>query len=84
MAQFRAGIQGNKGATTRLGSKASGIHTFTDGWNSGVDVDGYVDEYGRDVFEVFQTGGSHAARSKTLIARIVDGRDARYPEEASA
>lgn len=68
MAQFIASIQGNRGESTRLGSKSSGISASASGWNIGarVRID-HVD--GKDVVRVFRTGGSHGGTS-TLIAEF--------------
>lgn len=58
MAQFRAIIQGQKGAVSRLGNKKSGINATVNGWNLGIMVRAYhVD--GRDFFEICRTGGSN-------------------------
>jgi hypothetical protein len=60
MAHFRGWLQGNRGATSRLGGKQSGIRVSTNGWNLGVEVTGYFDkEKDTDVFTVVLTGGSN-------------------------
>lgn len=72
MAQFLAGIQGQRGEATRLGSKASGIRARINGWNAGVSVNAYHED-GVDVFEIRQTGGSGYSGINEPIATIRDG-----------
>jgi len=74
MARFRGLIQGGRGEASRLGHKTTGLRVEADGWNAGVKVHAYVDENDRDVFEVYETGGSHAASTPRMVARIVDGQ----------
>ena len=57
MAQFRGTIKGNRGGTSRLGSKSSGLQVRADGWQSGVKVEAHHNGT-RDIFRVFSTGGS--------------------------
>ena len=38
MARYYAGIHGNRGEATRLGTPASGLRAFINGWHIGVDV----------------------------------------------
>lgn len=70
MAHFYASISGNRGEATRMGSKASGITGHIRGWDSGVRVNGRVDDEGRDVFDVYATGGSRGVKSDQFIATI--------------
>lgn len=74
MAQFRATIQGARGMASRLGHKNSGLHVTANGWNAGVTVD-VAHINGRDVFQVFRTGGSNNGWSRKLIAEFADGED---------
>ena len=77
MAHFRAVISGNRGEASRLGSKASGVRSSTDGWESGVDVRGhYNSETDSDEFGIWMTGGSNGqAPSKYLgFVKVVDGK----------
>lgn len=80
MAQYRAVIQGSRGAASRLGGKSSGIRADVNGWTAGVRVEaGQID--GRDVFKIYKTGGSNAARSAEYIGCVlasgefIDARD---------
>jgi hypothetical protein len=60
MARFWARIQGNRGEATRLGTKASGIHSETNGWDIGCRV--WIcpnNETGEDEMIVWLTGGSN-------------------------
>lgn len=71
MAQFQAVISGNRGETSRLGSKHSGILGHIKGWSSGVKVYGYVDENGQDKFDIFMTTGSSHTQGKTFIGSVI-------------
>lgn len=70
MAHFYSEIQGNRGMTSRIGTKNSGIWGHIRGWNTGVEVSGYVDKEGRDVFKVYATGGSSGYFTSKLVAVI--------------
>ena len=74
MARFIAEIQGQAGEVSRIGSPNSGIACHIRGWDLGIEVRGSVDAQGRDVFTVFQTGGSNGGR-RTLLANIVHVKD---------
>jgi hypothetical protein len=75
MAQYYADIQGNRGRATRMGTKSSGIDGHIRGWNIGVKVQCFYDEAtDSDVCHVYQTGGSHGARSDKLIRTIREKR----------
>lgn len=81
MAQFRATIQGQRGEASRLGSKASGISAYVNGWNSGVKVIGRHTD-GQDVFDVYATSGSGYGPSKFLgTVNVVDGQSVFNPDE---
>jgi hypothetical protein len=68
MAQFMGTVRGNRGKISRLGSKSSGLRTTCNGWSKGIEV--FAEHFnGRDVFEVFETGGSNGGRGR-LIATI--------------
>ena len=69
MSNFYAEIKGNRGPTSRGGSKQSGIWGHIRGWNLGIKVYGYVDENGKDCFTVYKTGGSKNP-SGEIIAEI--------------
>ena len=58
MAHFLGRVEGSRGPAQRLGGESSGIMTSTNGWSSGVDVSGFVDDTGRDAFRITATGGS--------------------------
>lgn len=71
MAQFRASIQGQRGATTRLGTKKSGINAIVNGWDQGVTVTAKYDEVlNQDVFEVRTNGGTNGTGERKLITII--------------
>ena len=70
MARFMAEIQGNRGSTSRSGSKASGIDGHIRGWNLGIKVQASVDDDGNDVFTVYRTGGSNRPGVVAVLAQI--------------
>ena len=70
MAHFRATIHGSRGESSRLGTKASGLITVTNGRDLGVQVCAIVDAQGDDCFEVFATSGSNNRASPRLIAVV--------------
>jgi hypothetical protein len=72
MAHFYADIQGNRGMATRMGTPNSGINGHIRGWNIGVKVVGWVDENGKDCFQVHKTGGSTGKGQMEVIATIKD------------
>lgn len=60
MAQFYAEIQGNRGKSSRMGTKNSGMWAHVRGWDSGVRVECRHDEKrGIDQFYVYLTAGSN-------------------------
>lgn len=71
MSQFYAEIQGNRRSATRMGTKASGLVAHIRGWNVGVKVYCSVNADGKDVVEVYKTGGSRNASNKELLAQII-------------
>jgi len=59
MARFRGTVKGGRGEASRLGSKISGITSFTSGWDIGVKVEIRYDEVlDTDVVTIFLTEGS--------------------------
>jgi len=70
MAHFRGIIKGNRGESSRLGSKNSGISAQINGWNTGVDVWGVCSDEGGDRFEIRATGGSNGGQERKLIGVI--------------
>lgn len=74
MARFIGYVQGQSGETSRIGSPRSGIRAQAQGWNVGVRVHGHADG-DEDVFDIYMTGGSHAALASRPMGRIriVDG-----------
>ena len=66
MSRFYAQIQGNHGIASRQGHKSSGIWSHIRGWNLGIEVQGFVDSQGKDVFWVSITKGSNNTGDKAL------------------
>lgn len=68
---FYVSATGNRGETTRGGSKASGIRSHTRGWSTGVRVVGRTagpDELDR--FDVYATHGSRGMGPETFIGHV--------------
>ena len=82
MAQFQGTVSGGRGEASRPGTKNSGIVTHAKGWNSGVEVHGYVDENGQDKFDIFMTTGSSHKMGKDFIGSVVlvDGKPKFKPK----
>ena len=78
MAQFYAEIQGNRGAASRTGSKASGMSVHIRGWHVGIRVNCHYDEAtGQDVVTVERTGGSAGHGRSEHLATL------KHPEATS-
>lgn len=58
MSHFYGSMQGNRGETTRQGTKGSGISAHIRGWNFGVKVIMYRNPQGNDVTDIYLTCGS--------------------------
>jgi hypothetical protein len=72
MAHFYGGVIGKaKTMATRLGSEKSGITTFCNGWNLGVDVDSRLLSDGQDAFVIKLTTGSSNARAEVILGTVV-------------
>tara|TARA_R100000458_G_scaffold55570_1_gene59643 strand:- start:1202 stop:1435 length:234 start_codon:yes stop_codon:yes gene_type:complete len=71
MARFKADVKGGRGQASRLGHATSGIWSWTRGWNTGIEVQGRVED-DKDVFYVYATGGSGSSHMK-LIGRLDEG-----------
>jgi len=70
MAQFYAKVYGSRGtAATKTGTKSDGIDAHISGWTGGIRVRAYHSN-GRDVFEVYETGGSNSSGDIKLIATL--------------
>jgi len=66
-------MQGQKGDTSRLGSKRSGLQASVDGWGAGIEVRAVWDEsLNADVFYVYATGGSNGRGGSKLIFSLRD------------
>lgn len=83
MARFRATIKGQRGQASRLGSPKSGITANVNGWDVGIRVVGSVDNLGIDVYDVYLTGGSHAAHSPVHLGRF-DASDIKAAQPIKA
>jgi hypothetical protein len=66
MAQFYADMQGNRGSASRMGTKDSGMHSHTRGWDVGVRVS-MVHVNGKDVAHVYLTSGSNGSKGERYL-----------------
>ena len=74
MAHFYGTLKGNRGMTSRLGTKASGMEANIKGWSVGVRV--YIShERGKDVIRVYSTGKQGTYTDMKLIAKIIEGEE---------
>jgi hypothetical protein len=68
MAHFIGRLKGQKGESSRLGSKQSGFVSYVHGWNLGVKIIARHDkDKQKDVFQVYKTSGSNATFRDVLI-----------------
>jgi hypothetical protein len=72
MAHFYGEIQGSRGATTRCGTKNSGMDCHVRGWDIGARLK-VTHKDGQDYIEVFVTSGSKAKTPDKLAGTIVNG-----------
>lgn len=75
MAQFYAEIKGNRGKASRMGTKASGIEAHIRGWDIGVRIFIHHGD-GKDIIEVYKTGGSNNRQTGELLATLIEGHEA--------
>jgi hypothetical protein len=72
MAHFYGNLQGNRGETTRAGTKGSGINCHIRGWNLGVEVFcEYNEKTKKDEISIYKTKGSNRS-GKKLIKKITE------------
>jgi len=72
MSHYYSSIKGQKGEATRCGSKNSGISTHVRTWNFGIQV--FIrHKNGKDVAEIYQTGGSNDPRATLLMIATKEG-----------
>jgi hypothetical protein len=76
MSHFYLSGRGNRGETTRCGTKVSGISAHVRGWKSGVYIEGRHQEE-RDEFLIFKTLGSSGGGSSRLIGRVITNKQGR-------
>ena len=72
MAHFYAEMQGSRGATTRCGTKNSGMDCHVRGWDIGARLK-VTHKDGQDYIEVFVTSGSKAKTPDKLAGTICLG-----------
>ena len=68
MAHFYGTMKGARGATSRTGTKNSGMTAHIRGWGVGAEVTVHVDSMGKDVVTVYRTGGSHDSTRRAIVA----------------
>ena len=72
MAHFRTTTTNSRNNTVSACAGAEkGQITRINGWNGGIKVYSSVDEHGRDVFDVYVTGGSNAADAGRWVGSLV-------------
>ena len=74
MAHFYGEISGGRSSVSRTGHKSSGFEGHLRGWGMGVRVE-LSHRDGKDIAEIYSTGGSNARTSELLIATITSGKD---------
>jgi len=74
VAHFYGELQGNRGSTSRVGSKNSGMEAHIRGWNVGVKVE-LFHRNGRDIIRVYRTNGSSAHSVLYDTSRVVQIRE---------
>jgi len=72
MAHFYGELQGNRGETTRCGTKDSGMYAHIRGWDIGVIVD-IMHIEGKDVVKIYKTKGSNDPGQHKVIATLIEG-----------
>ena len=85
MSYFYGSTQGNRGETTRGGSKRSGLRSTANGWSFGGEVSIHYDSaLDTDVVTFYTTNGSNSSRSRVMSFALIDGKrvilDTAYPE----
>lgn len=71
--RFYTTATNSRGHEAKAGAhKGQTVHTR--GWDHGVKVTSYIDKNGKDIFDVFTTGGTNGATSDKKIGEVVDGK----------
>lgn len=74
MSRFYGEMRGTRdNAVTRCGDAKKGMTAHIRGWNAGVKIYCYVDADGKDIIEVYRTGGSRNDANLKRIATIKEG-----------
>ncbi len=67
-----ASASGQKTEASRFGDD---LAVWTRGWSHGIEVLARLDEDGREIFEIWKTGGSGSkSNGQKLLATLVDGK----------
>jgi len=74
MARFYGSMQGTRGEATRMGDTKNGFDAHVRGWNVGVRITCRVDKDGKDVIEVWETGGSNRPGGLKLLAEVKEAK----------
>lgn len=72
MAHFYVSTENSRGNQVTASGSKSGQTTHCRGWNGGVEVWAHVDDEGRDIFDIFRTGGSNGGARRFIGAVIAD------------
>jgi hypothetical protein len=71
MAQFIGIVQGNRGSTSRLGTKETGLYATVNGWHRGIEVRAYHED-GEDCFDIYITGGSTGSDTHNRLCHVAE------------
>ena len=82
MAHWQGFVRGNRGDTSRLGSKKSGMEAYVASWSGRCEVDGYVNGEGIDCVRVTLTQHHNAGAFPSIL--LYDGPIVGTPELANA
>ena len=79
MARFKATIKGQRGESSRLGSKLSGLKAIVNGWNCGVEIKmEYDKKYDEDVIYIYLIRGSNRPQDKIFLGRYCESHIISY------
>jgi len=70
MARFYTSVTNSRGNLTTAQGTKEGQSAHIRGWDVGVKIDAGVDNYGRDIFLIYRTSGSHGRTSDECIGWI--------------
>ena len=69
MSRFYGNLANNRSTITKCGHK-DGLVSHVRGWNLGIMIEAYVNEFGKDAFRVYKTSGSNNKKSLKQLFTI--------------